>query len=282
MTGAATGLICLLGNPVEHSLSPVIHNAAFRHLGLDMRYMAFCVDRGRFPEALQGLKALGCQGANVTVPYKEEAFPLVERLDPAARELRAVNTVIFRDGVTCGYNTDVAGVRAAIHLLAPLEKSALLLGAGGAGRAAALVLAREGFCPLGISNRDPQRAGKLVDDMASIMGRSVAEVIPWGETMSPAPGILVNSTSLGLRENPWSEDLLGHYLSAIGEGKVLDLVYSPHGETSLVAAARAKGLKAQGGKEVLLRQGAEAFRLFTRQEAPLEVMRRALAGACEE
>lgn len=279
MIGGATGLICLLGNPVGHSLSPAMHNAAFRHLGLDMRYMAFCVERGRFPEALRGLKAMGCLGVNVTVPYKEEAFLLAERLEPSALETRAVNTMIFRDGVTYGCNTDVIGVRNAISILSPAEKSALLLGAGGAGRAAALALAQEGFCPLGISNRNSERAVKLVDDLASIIGHPVAEVIPWGETMSAPPGILLNATSLGLNGNSWPEGLLKNYLTAMVSSKVLDLVYTSHGETPLVAAARAKGLAAQGGKEVLLRQGAEAFRLFTGYEAPIEVMRRALAKA---
>lgn len=282
MIGATTELVCLLGNPVEHSLSPAMHNAAFMHLGLDMRYMAFRVERGRFHEAVRGLKAIGSLGVNVTVPYKEEAFLFAEHLDPSALETRAVNTMIFRDGVTCGCNTDVTGVRDAVNLLAPGEKSALLLGAGGAGRAAALVLARGGFCPLGISNRNPERSVRLVENLASIIGHPAAEVIPWGEPMSPAPGILVNATSLGLNGIPWPEDLLKNYLATMHSGKVLDLVYTSHGETPLVAAARAKGLDAQGGWEVLLRQGAEAFRLFTGHEAPIEVMRRALAGAREE
>ncbi len=282
MIGAATGLICLLGNPVGHSLSPIMHNAAFIHLGLDMRYMAFCVERGRFPEALRGLKAMGCLGINVTVPYKEEAFLLSERLDPSALETGSVNTVIFRDGVTFGCNTDLIGVRDAVYLLAPDQKSALLLGAGGAGRAAALALAREGFSPLGISNRNTERSVRLVNDLASIIGHPVAEVIPWGETMSAPPGVLVNATSLGLDGTPWPEGLLKKYLAGMDSGKVLDLVYTSHGETPLVGAARAKYLDAQGGEEVLLRQGAEAFRLFTGHEAPLEVMRRALAGARKE
>lgn len=282
MTGASTRLACLLGNPVGHSLSPAMHNAAFRHLGLDINYMAFRVEPECLVQALQGLKALGCIGANVTVPYKEEAFSLVDWLDPSVRELGVVNTVVFRGGAACGYNTDVAGVRGAIRLLAPKEKSALLLGAGGAGRAAALVLAREGFSPLRISNRDEGRARRLAEDMAAIVGRPVAEVIPWGEVPRTAPGLLVNATSLGLAANPWPEELLDRYLTSVGQGRVLDLVYSPRGETPLVEAARAKGLEAQGGEEVLLRQGAEAFRLFTGVEAPLEVMRTALRGGRKE
>ncbi|MEA3507608.1 MAG: shikimate dehydrogenase, partial [Synergistota bacterium] len=147
---------------------------------------------------------------------------------------------------------------------------------------AALALARGGFCPLGISNRNSERAAKLVDDLALIVGRPVAEVIPWGEPMHPEPGLLLNATSLGLNGTPWPDDLLKLYLTAMDAGKVLDLVYTSHGKTPLVTAASAKGLDAQGGEEVLLRQGAEAFRIFTGHEAPIEVMRRALTRACEE
>lgn len=281
MTGASTGLVCLLGNPVKHSLSPAMHNAAFRHLGMDMNYMAFQVEPEGLIRALEGLKALGCRGANVTIPYKEEIFALADWLDPSARELGAVNTLVFRGGAICGYNTDVAGVEQVIRLLAPEGKAALLLGAGGAARAAALVLARRGFAPLTITNRTRSRAERLAADLEAIIGRSVAQVLPWGEVPERDPDIMVNATSLGLDANPWPEELLQEYLASAARGKVLDLVYSPTGETGLVAAARSRGMEAQGGEGVLLYQGAEAFRLFTGREAPVEVMGAALMGARE-
>ncbi len=282
MTGASTGLVCLLGNPVKHSLSPAMHNAAFRYLGMDMNYMAFRVEPQGLIQALQGLKALGCRGANVTVPYKEETFSLADWLDPSARELGAVNTLVFRNGATCGYNTDVAGVDQAIRLLAPAGRRALLLGAGGAARAAALVLARGGFASLTITNRTGGRAERLAADLEAIVGRPVGEVVPWGEVPEKAPDLVVNATSLGLDANPWPEDLLDGYLASTVQGKVLDLVYSPVGETPLVVAARSRGMEARGGEEVLLYQGAEAFSLFTGKDAPVDVMRSALEQARQE
>ncbi|MCF7936643.1 MAG: shikimate dehydrogenase, partial [Synergistales bacterium] len=203
MATAATGLLCLLGDPVDHSLSPVIQGAALRRLDLDMAYLAFRVERRDFGAALRGLAALGCRGCNVTVPFKEEAAAAVDSLSPEARALGSVNTVLFAPGMTCGYNTDVAGIARTLEGLEPPRRGALLLGAGGAARAAGYVLARNGYGPVTVSNRGRDRAERLAADLRSLSENATITVLPWGELPERPPGMVVNATSLGLAGNPW-------------------------------------------------------------------------------
>lgn len=279
MTTAHTRLIGLLGNPVSHSLSPAMQNAALRKLGFDATYLAFPVEREDLSRALEGLKALKALGTNVTIPFKEEAFRLVDGIDPDAEVLGAVNTVVFRNGRTLGYNTDVHGTAKALEALAPKERSAaLLLGAGGAGRGAALALLRAGFSPIYLANRHAERAEKLARDLGSEAESGQLRVVPWEGTPPESFGLLVNTTSLGLGENLWPYESLDRFLSAGTRGKlkVLDLVYGPHGETQLTVEAWKRDIPAIDGMEALLHQGAASFRLFTGLEAPVDVMRRAL------
>lgn len=288
MTTAHTRLICLLGNPVSHSLSPAMQNAALRKLGFDAAYLSFPVEREDLRKALEGLKAMKALGANVTIPFKEEVFRLVDEIDPDAEVLGAVNTVIFRNGRTLGFNTDVHGTAKALEALAPNERNAaLLLGAGGAGRGAALALIRAGFSPIYLANRHPERAEKLARDLGSQAESGQLRVVPWEENLPEPVGLLVNTTSLGLGENLWPYESLDRFLSAGNQGKlkVLDLVYGPRGETQLTVEAWKRDIPAIDGMEALLHQGAASFRLFTGLEAPVDVMRRALRkmrGAWEE
>jgi shikimate dehydrogenase len=279
MTTAHTRIIGLLGNPVAHSLSPAMQNAALRKLGFDATYLAFPVEREDLPRALEGLTALKALGTNVTIPFKEDAFRLVDEVDPDAKVLGAVNTVVFRNGRTLGYNTDVHGSAKALEALAPKEGSAaLLLGAGGAGRGAALALIRAGFSPIYLANRHPERAEKLARDLGSQAEDGQLRVVPWEGTPPDPFGVLVNTTSLGLGENLWPYESLDRFLSAgaLGKLKVLDLVYGPRGETQLTVEAWKRDIPAIDGMEALLHQGAASFRLFTGLEAPVDVMRRAL------
>jgi shikimate dehydrogenase len=278
MITAATRLVALLGNPVGHSLSPVMHNAAFKETGLDMRYLAFEVNPGDLGKALEGLKCLGAVGANITVPFKERALLYMDRLAPEADAVGAVNTVVFEGKHAFGHNTDIDGVRETLRLFRVSRKSALLLGAGGAARAAACALGKEGWDPIWVSNRHHKRAEQLADDLARICRTPFAGAIPWGERPPEPCPLVVNATSLGLGEAEWPEGLPGKFLSDGTVEGVLDLVYTPGAVTPLVEAAVKRGIPAVGGEEVLLRQGASAFSLFTGMEAPVDRMRSSMRG----
>ncbi len=270
-----TGLVALLGDPVSHSLSPRMHHAAFEALGLDLRYMPFRVEAAQFPEALRGLRALGAVGANVTVPHKERAFALADEVSPESVRCGAVNAVVFDRGRAVGHNTDGRAIREVLEGLGAPEGPALLLGTGGVARAAAGALADRGADPVFIAGRDLEKGKNLVRELVSRGVRANFEVVP----LDALPGncsLGVHATSLGLPENPLPPPLLEAMLRALREGgTLLDLVYAPGG-TPLVAAARRRGLNAQDGTEVLLRQGAASFTLFTGKAAPLGAMARAL------
>lgn len=270
-----TRLVALLGDPVAHSLSPGMQNAAFEALELDLRYLAFRVEAARFAEALGGLAALEAVGTNVTVPHKERAFALVEAHTSEAACCGAVNVVTFHGGRTVGHNTDVVGIRSALALLDAKQGSALLLGAGGAARAAAVVLVEQGFSPLHIAVRDLQKGQRFAEDLTVRRPQTAVELHP----LDALPGgcaLVVNATTLGLPGNPFPPSLLQDVLAAGGVGgTVLDLVYAPGG-TPLATAATERGLRALDGTDVLLEQGAASFTLFTGRPAPLDVMATAL------
>lgn len=278
MIGPTTKLAALLGHPVGHSLSPAMQNAALAHEGIDARYMAFDVAPGGLAPALEGLAALGALGANVTVPHKEAAFALCHEVEPQARLLGAVNVVLFRKGRLEGYNSDIDGVEGALALLPKRGGRALLLGAGGSARAAAVALLRGGSQVLFVANRSPERALRLADDVALSLGKRAIVVVDWRDFHGQTFDVVVNATSLGLASNSWPKEDLERLLASLGGAPLLDLVYSPRGPTELVEGALAGGSVAIGGEEVLLRQGTRTFSLFTGRAAPVEVMRRALEG----
>lgn len=277
MITAATRLVALLGNPVGHSLSPVMQNAAFREAGIDMRYLAFEVDPQDLGKVIEGLKCLGAVGANITVPFKERALLYMDRLAPEADAVGAVNTIVFEGKRSFGHNTDIDGIRGALRMFRVSRKSALLLGAGGAARAAACALGKEGWGPIWVSNRHLKRAEQLADDLARICNTPFAGASPWGQRPSEPYSLLVNATSLGLDGVEWPEGLPEKILSDENVEGVLDLVYTPGAVTPLVEAAIKQGISAVGGEEVLLRQGAAAFNLFTGLDAPVVRMRSSMS-----
>ena len=242
MIGPSTRLVALLGDPVDHSLSPRMHNAAFRHLGLDCRYLAFRVFGERFEEALRGLGALGALGANVTVPHKERARRVVDALD---------------------------------ELPPPRREGALLLGAGGAARAAALALAERTEGNLWVAARNPERIRDLEASLPGLEGR--CRPLAWGD-LPPEPwDLLVQATPLGLPSRPWDEAYLSRLLDA-APSRALDLAYRPEGLTELEEASRRRGIPVASGRRLLLHQGVATFRLLTDREPPLEIMEQALEG----
>lgn len=267
--GAATRVFALLGDPVEHSLSPALHNAALAACGMDAVYVALrCSSRS--VEPLMHALAEAGGGGNVTLPHKRTAFEALAEPEPAAAQTGACNTFWLEDGTLRGDNTDVAGFGAAVGALlggAEGVGRALVLGAGGAARAAVAWLAdRAG--EVVIANRTPERA-------LSLAASAERGVVRAGDAYGGGPfDLVVNATPLGLRvDDPAPVDLAR--LEAVGA--VLDATYAPRA-SALGRAAAQRGVPYADGREMLLRQGAEAFRLWWGREAPLEAMRVALGS----
>lgn len=275
-----THVIGIIGDPVSHSLSPRLHNAAFAALGLDYVYVPLPVRAPRVGDAVRGLAALGFRGANVTIPHKGAVIPHLDEVSEDARLAAAVNTIVVDGGALRGHNTDVEGVRAALTGVAggTLEGApALVFGAGGVGRAAALALARLG-CPLTVVNRTPAAAERLSALItAGVPGASCAwlALSDLTEQLVARQRVVVNATSLGMAGEGKVPAVLADNVTA-GQ-VVVDAVYAS-ATTGFLVAARARGATVVDGVTLLLRQAAEAFSLWTGLPAPLEVMRNAVQG----
>lgn len=261
-----TPTLCgVLGHPVGHSRSPAIHNAAYEELGLDWRYLKLPVAPDLFEETVRGLPGSGYRGANVTIPHKLAALRLADVASPAAAAVGAANTLTFADGRIEAENTDAGGLVDAIDRpVAGLR--ALVLGAGGAGRAAAWALREAGAAEVAVWNRTPERAAALARELE----------LAHAERPDPAD-LLVNATSVGLDPATGDEDALDELCLRGLEAPplVVDLVYRGSGITPVAAWAEAAGAALVDGLEVLVRQGARSFELWTGRPAPLEVMRAA-------
>jgi shikimate dehydrogenase len=269
---SGTRLIALLGDPVAHSLSPRFQNAAIRAAGLNAVYVALRCDADHLPGLLRGIAAADGAG-NVTIPHKERAALLLDEATEAVGRTRACNTFWVDGGRLHGDNTDVEGFAAAARRLlgAPAGARVLVLGAGGAARAAVLALLRGRADAVHVLNRSPERARELCQDLDPA-GRRVSALDHPHHLRREGYDLIVNATPAGLRPDDDSPlDLEG----PVRVGAVLDLVYHP-ATTAWVQDARARGIPAADGKEMLLHQGAAAFRRWFRQDPDLDVMRRAL------
>ena len=250
-----------------------MHNAAFAALGLDWRYVAFEVDPKHLRAAIAGAQAMRFAGINLTVPHKLLAVEMVDELDASARTWGAVNTIRFGESGTTGFNTDadaiITSLREDLKIEVPGAR-VLLLGAGGAGRTAALRLAAENAAELFLVNRTQGKAEDVARDIRSQFPSVKVS------TAYPKDGVelVLNATSLGLKfDDPSPLDERQFSLKAARA--VYDMVYRP-AETRLLLAARYSGCRTANGLGMLLRQGAKAFEIWTGQPAPLDVMRRAL------
>lgn len=273
--GVSTRLVALLGDPVGHSLSPVFQNAAFRAAGVDGVYLPLRCDGDGLPGLLRGIALAGGAG-NVTLPHKERAARVVDRTTSVVRRTGACNTFWYENGEVWGDNTDVHGFARAVHGLlgaSPAGARVLLLGAGGAARAALCALTDAEAAEVVILNRDVHRAERLAAELPGRRTRVVAAHSVRG-LRGESFTLAVNATSLGLRADdplPLSPE---HGLRL---ETALDLVYAP-GETRWVRESRARGIRAADGVEMLLHQGAAAFERWWKRDAPLEAMRMSLAG----
>jgi len=270
---AKTRLLTVIGDPVAHSLSPAMHNAACRALGLDAVYVALLVPAASLPAVLAMQAAIGGAG-NVTVPHKEAVERSVARKTDVCTRVGACNTFWTEDGGggLVGDNTDVAGVTAALERLGATHKDErwLVVGTGGSARATAVAAANRG-ATLFVRSRDASRA-KAFAEWASGVG--VATTVAKGPV---EVDVVINATPLGLRggHDPFPVDV--NHIP--GAQRALDLVYAP-GETRWVHALRERGIEAMDGREMLVQQGAAAFeRFFPGVDAPVEVMRAAVVRA---
>jgi shikimate dehydrogenase len=262
-TSAHTRVAGVIGTPIRHSLSPVLHNAAFRALDLDWVFLAFEVAPGDAAVAVAGARALGIEGLSVTMPHKADVMSALDRLSPTAERLGAVNTITTRGGLLVGESTDGPGFIDALRDdegFDPQGRACVVLGAGGAARAVVLALAEAGAGSIVVVNRTPERA-----DAAAALAGPVGRV--GGIDEVDGADLVVNATNVGMGDG--ASPVPGERL---GPGQlVVDLVYHP-AVTPLVAEARSRGAVAVNGLGMLIHQAAHAFMLWTGQDPPLAVM----------
>jgi shikimate dehydrogenase len=278
-----TKVIGIFGYPVEHSFSPTMHNAAFRALSLDFVYVPFHVQPEKIAQAVEGIRAMGMVGVNITIPHKSAVIKHLDELSPEAEMIGAVNTIINLKGVLKGYNTDALGFVKSMEIDAGIEakgKRVMLLGAGGAARAVSVQLALSGASEIILTTPNPDEIGNLKQIITSHTLTIIKDVF-WSEdeisNFLSKTDILINATPLGM--HPHIDAVLPVRLDCLSkEALVCDLIYNPR-ETLLLQQARQYGLNVQNGIGMLLYQGAIAFQHWTGVEPPITVMRKALEEA---
>jgi len=268
----------VIGNPVEHSLSPAIHNAAFQKLGLNFVYLAFRVEA--IGDAIKGFRALdNFRGASVTIPHKVAAVPFLDSIEPTARHIGAINTIVAVGGTLTGYNTDATGALCALREggVALKGQRVVMLGSGGAARAIAFALGTEpGIEYLTILGIDEQERAALAQDLRSRTGMTVRESsLDEGALRKVLPDahVLIHCTPMGMSPKIHETSVPATLLHA--GLTVMDIVYNPR-DTRLLKDAKAAGCCVIPGLEMFLHQAAAQFELWTNQAAPTDVMRAVL------
>ncbi len=268
--------LAVIGYPIEHSLSPVMHNAGYQAVEKEAIYHKFAVKPENLQEAVLGLKALGFLGWNVTIPHKEAILPLCDELTEEAKIAGAVNTVKVQNGQLIGHNTDGVGFVRSLteHMELNSEKHIVLLGAGGAAKGIAMALA-----PLGVKihvlNRTKAKAQQLVEQIQGFGGQAILEEWEPGEWLNQGDCI-IQTTSVGLKMEGYPFSLAG----ISPETLVVDIIFNPW-ETPFLKEAKSLGCKTVNGIEMLLYQGVKAWEFWFNEEAPASVMKEALLNALQ-
>ncbi|MBW1801192.1 MAG: shikimate dehydrogenase [Deltaproteobacteria bacterium] len=262
-----TELYGVIGRPIGHSLSPVMHNAALRETGHNAVYLAF--ETGDLRGCIEGMKALGIKGLSVTIPFKSEVIPLLDGVDPLAAKIGAVNTIVNHGGRLIGYNTDAVGALRSIEEKIPVPGiTCLIIGAGGAAKAIGFILKKKG-AQVTITNRSEDRGKALAEFLE-------CPFIPLNESGGHQSDLFIHTTPVGM--SPHNDQCLIPEEMLKKDMTVMDIVYTPL-ETKLLAIARNRGCRTINGLGMLVYQGAEQFRLWTGSEPPVDTMRRALEKA---
>lgn len=273
---AKTKTVGIIGHPVEHSLSPVIHNACFRALKLPLVYVAF--DVTNLESAVQGIRALGIRGVSVTIPHKISVIKYLDKVEGTAQKIGAVNTIINEQNKLIGYNTDATGISAAFREAGVdlKGKKCLILGSGGAARAAAFVLCEA--CPeaIAIASIENDQLTALVNDLNKHYKHNI-NGINWSKEsikqLLKSSEIIINATSVGMW--PRTDDIPVNPDLIQKKHTVFDVIYAPP-ETRFLRAAEKRGCTAISGVEMFVHQAAEQFRLFTGRDASLQIIRKTL------
>ena len=265
----------VIGDPIEHSLSPNIHSAAFRELNLDSSYIGYRIPKGELEGGVEGLKKIKINGFNITIPHKIEMMKYLDKMDESCSIIGAVNTVVHNEGVLKGYNTDMDG------FLEPLKKrniaiqnsKILLIGAGGAARAIVAGIAKEKAASIDIANRTIEKANNLLE-FATKLGLSAnVKKIESIDTSTENYNIIINATSIGLKDEPSPISFEG-----INEKTVVyDIVYTPM-NTDFIKKAKMKNAIIIYGYEMLLGQAIRAFEIWHEMKAPYNAMKKSLLG----
>ncbi|AKB76530.1 Shikimate 5-dehydrogenase I alpha [Methanosarcina horonobensis HB-1 = JCM 15518] len=272
----------VFGDPVGHSLSPAMHSAAFSALSMDCIYHAFRVRPEKLGKAILGAEAMGFGGLNLTVPLKEEALKLdFIKPDPLAKRIGAINTVVFEKSGIQGYNTDGLGARQAL-LDSAVEiggSRIVVAGAGGAARAVTFQLAADG-ADITVINRTEERAIELAKEIsaAALPGKVSGTGLSGLKELLRDADVLINTTTLGMHPN--TDTTIATAEELYSDLTVFDIVYNPL-ETRLLKEAKAAGAKTISGVLMLVYQGAEAFRLWTGVEPPVELMKKTVLEALQ-
>jgi shikimate dehydrogenase len=273
---------CIIGDPVQYSLSPAMQNAAFNSIGLKCTYIAFRVPKGELEESISSLRSANIAGFNVTIPHKVEVINHVDEVDTTAKKAKAANTVKNVEGILKAYNTDVYG------FIEPLHKrnvsfsgmTILLLGAGGAARAVIAALSEEnGIAKVIIANRSPRKALEIARIGASLGLECETTDFHSVQQASARSNLIVNTTPIGTKTN--GEDSIIDYEHITKDSIVYDMIYKPV-TTNLLENAKYAQAQIVYGYEMLLEQGAKAFEIWTGMTAPRDAMKRALFGSFGE
>ena len=265
----------VIGDPIDHSLSPNIHNAAFRHLELDHSYIAYKISAGELAAGIDSLKKIRIAGFNVTIPHKIEIMKFLDDMDTTSKVIGAVNTVSNENGKLKGYNTDMIGFLDPIKKknLAIKDSQVLLLGAGGAARAILTAMIKEKASKITIVNRTQENANKLADFAKKIGGNADAVSIQKANELIGDYKFIINSTSIGMKNEP--SPISTENISK--DSIVYDIVYQPI-NTDLIKKSKENGATIIYGYEMLLSQAACSFEIWHKTEAPYDVMKKALLG----
>lgn len=277
MITGKTNVVGLIGNPVEHSLSPLMHNAAFKHLDLNYVYVPFLVQEDSLESAIKGAKSLNIKGLNVTIPHKTGVIKHLDSLDKVAELIGAVNTIKFDNDHAKGFNTDgIGAVKAIEEVCSVKNKKVIILGAGGAARAVAFQILMEGAESLIIANRTSENAFNLQKDLVEKLNADV-RTVGFDEQLENEisdTDILINTTPIGMYPNVDQEPLVK--ATMMHENLIVnDLVYNPL-KTCLLKECEKAGVPAISGIKMLIYQGMEAFKIWTGIYPPVEIFENAI------